>query len=128
VKVLLDTHTLIWALTSPKNLTRKVSRLISDPSNDVLVSAASAWEISTKVRIGKLLEAADVEKDLLNAIDDADYTLLPITGAHALEAGRLTGKHGDPFDRMIAAQSLDLDIAVLSRDPNLDEFAIRRIW
>jgi PIN domain nuclease of toxin-antitoxin system len=128
VKLLLDTHTLLWAVLSPTSLSRKAARIIADETNLVLVSAASAWEIATKVRIGKLPGAEILEKNFLDAMDAAGYALLPIDAADALRAGRLTGEHRDPFDRMIAAQAIARDIPVLSNDPRLDAFDLRRIW
>jgi PIN domain nuclease of toxin-antitoxin system len=80
------------------------------------------------VRIGKLPGAEALEKNFLDAMDTAGYTLLGIEAADALRAGRLAGDHGDPFDRMIAAQALAGDLPVLSNDPKLDCFSIRRIW
>lgn len=128
MKVLLDTHVLLWAILAPASLSRKSSSIIADETNTVLVSAASAWEIATKVRIGKLPGAEKFEKEFLDVIEDAGYALLPIDAACALRAGRLVGDHRDPFDRMIAAQSLAEDIPILSSDPKLDAFGIRRIW
>jgi PIN domain nuclease of toxin-antitoxin system len=128
VKLLLDTHTLLWAVLSPTSLSRKAARIIADETNVVLVSAASAWEIATKVRIGKLPGAEILEKNFLDAMDAAGYALLPIDAADALRAGRLTGEHRDPFDRMIAAQAIARDIPVLSNDTRLDTFNLRRIW
>ena len=102
--------------------------VVSDPANAIVVSAASAWEIATKVRLGKLPGAVALERRFMDAIDDAGYGLLSIDVPTALRAGRLIGDHGDPFDRMIAAQALALDISVVSSDPHLDSFGIRRIW
>jgi PIN domain nuclease of toxin-antitoxin system len=128
VKILLDTHALLWATLSPSFLSREASTIIADEANVILVSAASAWEIATKVRIGKLPGAETLEKEFLDVMEDAGYTLLAIDVACALRAGRLGGEHRDPFDRMIAAQALAEDIPVLSADSKLDTFGIRRIW
>jgi PIN domain nuclease of toxin-antitoxin system len=128
MKVLLDTCVVIWATLSPSTLSRQVQEIIADQANGVLVSAASAWEIATKVRIGKLPGAEKLEHDFLQVMEDAGYTLVGIDAECALRAGRLVADHRDPFDRMIAAQALALDIAILSPDPQLDQFAIRRVW
>ena len=128
MKVLLDTHALLWAVLSPSTLSRKASAVIADESNIILVSAASAWEISTKVRLGKLPGAEILEREFLDVVDDAGYTLLPIDAASALRAGRLTSEHRDPFDRILAAQALAQDIPILSTDTKLDTFGIRRLW
>lgn len=128
MKVLLDTHALLWAILSPSTLSRKASAVIADESNIILVSAASAWEIATKVRLGKLPGAEILEREFLDVVDDAGYTLLPIDAAIALRAGRLTSEHRDPFDRILAAQALAQDIPILSTDTKLDTFGIRRLW
>lgn len=128
MKVLLDTHTLIWAKISPASLSRQVAEIMADPLNEILVSAATAWEIATKVRLGKLPGAETLERDFLEAVEDSGYTLVSIDAETALRAGRLTADHGDPFDRMLAAQALAGDIPILSKDPKLDVFGIRRLW
>jgi PIN domain nuclease of toxin-antitoxin system len=128
MRVLVDTHVLIWAGLAPARIGKRAATLLADRSNEVFVSAASAWEIATKVRLGKLPGAEALERDFVDSVEEAGYTLLPITTAHALRAGRLPGDHRDPFDRMIAAQALAEDIPILSADPKLDSFGITRIW
>ncbi len=128
MRVLLDTHTLLWATLSPSFLSHQASAIIADERNVIFVSAASAWEIATKVRLGKLPGAVALERDFLEVMDHAGYTLLSIDVQSALRAGRLTAQHRDPFDRMIAAQALASDIPILSTDSRLDGFGIRRIW
>jgi PIN domain nuclease of toxin-antitoxin system len=128
MKVLLDTHTLLWATIEPSSLSKRATVIIANPASEIYVSAASAWEIATKVRLGKLRGAEEFEREFLGDVDSAGYTLLPISAAHALRAGRLAGDHRDPFDRMIAAQALAEDIPILSIDPKLDSFGITRIW
>jgi PIN domain nuclease of toxin-antitoxin system len=125
---LVDTHTLLWSALERNRLSTKALRILSDPTIEVAVSAASAWEIATKVRIGKLPQAVLLESDFERIIADAGYSLLSISTEVALRAGRLPGAHKDPFDRMIAAQALALDIPVLTADPHLDNFSVRRIW
>lgn len=128
MKVLLDTHTLLWASLDPDRLSQVVRIIVEDEADEIFVSAASAWEIATKVRLGKLPEAEIFEREFLNDMDAAGYILLPIEASVALRAGRLVGKHGDPFDRMIAAQALADDMILLSNDARLDVFGVRRLW
>jgi PIN domain nuclease of toxin-antitoxin system len=128
MKVLLDTCVVIWATLLPSTLSSQAQEIIANEGNGILVSAASAWEIATKVRIGKLPGVEKLERDFPQVMEDAGYTLLVIDTECALRAGRLIADHRDPFDRMIAAQALALDIAVISPDLQLDQFAIRRIW
>jgi len=128
LRFLLDTHTVVWATVSTRLLSREASTILSDESATIFVSAASAWEIATKIRLGKFLEAEALEARFLEALDEAGYQLLSITPEIALRAGRLTGDHGDPFDRIIAAHALAEDIPIISADTKLDLFGIRRIW
>jgi len=128
VRVLLDTHTLLWAVLSNASLSKKARAIILDQSTEVLVSAASAWEIATKVRLGRLPMAEEFEANFLDDMQVAGYGLREVTVEDGLRAGRLVGDHQDPFDRMIAAQALNDDIAVISADDKLDGFGIRRIW
>lgn len=128
MKVLLDTCTLIWATLSPSSLSREARETIADEGNTILVSAVSAWEIAVKVRLGKVPGAEKLERGYLDVVEDAGYTLLAIDTESALRAGRLVADHKDPFDRMIAAQALGLDIPVLSPDSLLDQFGVRRVW
>lgn len=128
VKVLLDTCAVIWATLSPAALGPQARAAIADESNVVLVSAASAWEIATKVRLGELPGAEKLEENFLAVMEEAGYELLVIDAPSALRAGRLAAEHKDPFDRMIAAQALALDVAVLSSDPQFEQFGVRRIW
>lgn len=128
MRVLLDTHTLLWATLSPSDLSPKAARITADESNVILVSAASAWEIATKVRIGRLPGAEKFEKEFLDVMEDTGYTMTPIDAAVALRAGRFLAEHRDPFDRVLAAQALADDIPILSSDMKLDSFGVQRIW
>jgi PIN domain nuclease of toxin-antitoxin system len=113
---------------SPAALSNKARKTLANESNVIIVSAATAWEIATKVRLGRLPGAERLEQDFLAVMEEAGYTQLPIDTASALRAGRLTADHKDPFDRMIAAQALALDVAVVSPDLQFDDFGVRRIW
>jgi PIN domain nuclease of toxin-antitoxin system len=128
MRVLLDTHTLIWAGAGYRRLSLAAAAAIQDERNELLVSAASAWEIATKLRLGRMDEALPLERDFVERTTAAGIRFLPVTVADGLRAGRLVGTHQDPFDRMIAAQALAEDIPVISADPKLDGFGVRRIW
>jgi PIN domain nuclease of toxin-antitoxin system len=125
---LLDTHTLLWTALGEPKLGLQAQQFLRDSSSKLFVSAATAWEIATKVRSGKMPEAIAFEANFVKDVIMAGFALLPVTVEHALLAGRLPGPHRDPFDRMIAAQALALDIPVISKDEHLDAFGIRRIW
>lgn len=128
MKVLLDTCSVIWATLTPSLLSAAAQAAIADEGNVILVSAVSAWEIAVKVRLGKFPDAESLERNYLDVMVDAGYVLLDIDSESALRAGRLVAGHRDPFDRMLAAQALGLDIPVVIPDSLLDEFGVRRIW
>ena len=126
--VLLDTHALLWWLYGDRRVSRRARALLSEPGNTVLVSSASAWEVATKHRLGKLPSVSAFVTDMPHWIREARLTELPISLEHAQRAGSLPGAHRDPFDRMIAAQSLIEQVPVISRDSSLDDFGVERIW
>jgi PIN domain nuclease of toxin-antitoxin system len=109
---LLDAHALLWALADDRRLAAPARSVIVDPTNDVLVSAATVWEIEIKRALGKL----DAPAELVQTLESVGFTGLPITGADAERAARLPAHHRDPFDRMLVAQALRLDATIVSRD------------
>jgi PIN domain nuclease of toxin-antitoxin system len=125
-QLLLDTHALLWWASDDERLSRKVKRLIQNRSARIFVSAATAWEIATKVRLGKLQWSASgaVETYCLGQ----EFDLLPISFAHAEKAGSWPQAHGDPFDRMLAAQSQIERIALATDDPMIRLFGVDTIW
>ena len=128
MRVLLDTHALLWALVSPAKLGKKARVVIEDPDNIRVVSAVSAWEIATKFRLGKLDEAEDVVRDYTRHLTTLMAEELPITSRHALAAGLWEAQHRDPFDRMLAAQSVVEGLALVTNDVAMREFAILTLW
>ena len=128
MRVLLDTHTLLWAAFRKDLLSPRARQLVNSQRNEVFVSAVSAWEIATKFRLGKLPEAQALVDDFVPSIQSVGYVSLPISLEHALRAGRLTADHKDPFDRMLAAQAIHEDLALISNDEQLDIFGVRREW
>jgi PIN domain nuclease of toxin-antitoxin system len=128
MRILLDTHTLLWAAFDEDALSPRARRLIQSPENEIIVSAASALEVATKYRLGKLDFAQDLAKNFVSEVTMAGYLLLAITPEHAQRAGLLPGEHKDPFDRMLAAQAIHEDMPLLSNDPQLDVFGVRREW
>ena len=125
---MLDTHAFLWWLDGDRRLSTKARRLIADEANVVLVSAASAWEITTKARLGKLPGATDVAADVLGCIANQGFAPLDITILHAQRAGGLAGDHRDPFDRMLIAQAQLEDVGIISDDHVFDDYGVRRIW
>jgi len=125
---LLDTHTLLWWLDGDKQLSANSKKIIASEKNQIYVSAASAWEICTKVRIGKLPGAVDVSLYLPEILEQQSFLSLSISVQHARIAGLLPGQHRDPFDRILAAQALENKLTVISNDKLLDLFGINRSW
>lgn len=125
---LLDTHVLLWWLFNDPRLSKRARQIISNKSNTILVSSASAWEISTKFRLGKLSGAEILVKDLPELLRKARMEVLPINLQHALLAGSLVNDHRDPFDRMLAAQTIIEDLALVTSDKALVDFSLRIVW
>jgi PIN domain nuclease of toxin-antitoxin system len=128
VRLLLDTHALLWWLDGDRRLSRTARRHMADEDNLVLVSAATAWEITTKARIGRLPGALPVAEDVAGAVAGQGFTALDITILHAQRAGRLPGDHRDPFDRMLIAQAQLEDVPIVSNETVFDGYGVTRIW
>jgi PIN domain nuclease of toxin-antitoxin system len=128
VRFLLDTHTLIWWMTNDPHLSDGARRLIAQRGNTSIVSAVSAWEIATKVRLGRLPSAADMIEDFVGDIQRQQMEILDVSAQHGIRAGTLPGPHKDPFDRMLIAQALAENIPIVSNDQALDGYAVRRLW
>jgi PIN domain nuclease of toxin-antitoxin system len=118
VILLLDAHALLWWLADDPQLDAATSRSIADPANDVLVSAATVWEIEVKRVAGRLR----APMELLDAIRQSGMDTLPVTATDAVSAAALPMHHGDPFDRMLVAQAQRLDALIVSRDQALDAY------
>lgn len=128
MRLLLDTHTLLWWLAGDDALSMSAQNAIADPGNDVFVSAASAWEISTKHRIGKLPGAAAIVGDLDGVITAQGFAGLPVTLRHGQVAGGLPGPHRDPFDRMLIAQAMLERLVLISNETPFDAYGVQRYW
>jgi PIN domain nuclease of toxin-antitoxin system len=128
MRYLLDTHTLLWCFNSDPSLSPRARRLIEAGGNELLVSAASAWEIATKVRLGKLPTGEELVGDLAGYLAQLGCEALPISFEHAVRAGGLPGEHRDPFDRMLIAQAQTENIPIISNDRIFDDYRVRRIW
>jgi PIN domain nuclease of toxin-antitoxin system len=126
--LLLDTHALIWWLLGDDALSRRACEAIADEANDVAVSAASAMEVATKFRIGKLPEAALLAQDFEAIIADQGFIERPISVHHARLAGEMNIAHKDPFDRLLIAQALAEDMVLVSNETLFDSFSVKRLW
>ena len=128
MRLLLDTHALLWALADNPRLSPRAAALIGQAGSRLLVSAVSAYEICAKHTLGKLPEAAALAADFEAELALVDAEWLPITPAHAIAAGKLDMRHRDPFDRLLIAQALAERVPLVSIDMAFDGFGVERIW
>jgi len=126
LRLLLDTHALLWWFADDAALSRRAHAAISDAKNDVWVSAASVWEIAIKQRLGKLSFA--LPPDLERAVLAEPFSALAITLRHGQAAGALPGHHSDPFDRMLIAQAMLENCTLVSNDRAFDAYGVARFW
>ena len=128
MRLLLDTHAFLWWLAGDEALSVAAQTAIADESNDVFVSAASAWEITTKHRLGKLPGVAAIVADLDATIADQNFIGLPISVLHGRAGGTLPGPHRDPFDRVLIAQALVDRLVLISNEQIFDAYGVARLW
>jgi PIN domain nuclease of toxin-antitoxin system len=128
MRLLLDTHALLWWWADDKRLSKRAAAAIVDEANTILVSAASAWEIATKHRIGKLPGAEQAVREFNDLIVADGFEHLAVSYQHALKAGSFTQDHRDPFDRMLAAQSIIEGAALVTDDPAVKLFRAKCFW
>ena len=128
MQLLLDTPAFFWWFSGSSRLSLPARQAIADDSNNVMVSAASVWEIATKHRIGKLPDAEALTLDITGAIAGQNFTELPITVEDVARAGALPSPHRDPFNRMLIAQSLARNPVLISNESVFDRDGVRRLW
>jgi PIN domain nuclease of toxin-antitoxin system len=128
VHILIDTHAFIWWVLGDVSLSFSARSHIDDPNNLCFVSAASAWEVTTKHRLGKLPHAAPLAANFPGIVVQQGFIPLALTVVHAARSGAFTQAHQDPFDRMIAAQAIVEGMPIVSIDRQFDQFGISRIW
>ncbi|PSR20263.1 MAG: PIN domain nuclease [Sulfobacillus acidophilus] len=128
IKVLLDTHVLLWALVEPDKLSPAATEIIEESQNTVVVSAASAWEVAIKFQLGRLPEARMVIEGYHNHLQTLRTLELAINSQHTIKAGTLNATHRDPFDRILAAQCLVEGLTIITKDHAFIEFGVPTIW
>jgi PIN domain nuclease of toxin-antitoxin system len=128
VRLLLDTHTLLWWLADDSALPSLARKNISSRAHTIYVSAATACEIATKYRIGKLPQGAELASRFDSILASESFEPLPISTTHGVRAGLLPGPHRDPFDRMLIAQAQSEGLTVVSNDKIFDEYKVQRQW
>lgn len=124
---LLDTHTFLWILQTPKVLPASVLSICENRSVNMVVSIVTPWEMAIKSAIGKL-DAGHILDNFEAYLTQGGYSMLETTAHHVIRAGRLPSHHRDPFHRLLAAQALDLRIPLISRDRVFDLYGVKRIW
>jgi PIN domain nuclease of toxin-antitoxin system len=128
MRLLVDANALIWAVDQPSNLGAKAAAALNDPANQLLISAATIWEIAIKVGLRKLVLTFTFRRWMNQAINDLGISVLPVTIDYAEAQIALPLHHRDPFDRLLIAQALVEQIAIISSDAMLDRYGISRIW
>ncbi|HYW13536.1 MAG TPA: type II toxin-antitoxin system VapC family toxin [Longimicrobium sp.] len=128
MRLLLDTHALLWWLSADSQLARRSNEAIGDDDSAVYVSAASAWEIATKARLGKLPGTESLAQDFEAEIKQHGFLPLSISVEHGQRAGSLPGPHKDPFDRMLIAQAQAENLVLVSNEAVFDQYGVTRLW
>jgi PIN domain nuclease of toxin-antitoxin system len=128
VRLLLDTHALLWWILDSKDLSRKARSALISFNNEIHVSAATAWEIATKSRLGKLPAADPFVHSISESLNKLGFHELAITVDHAQRAGLLPGHHRDPFDRLLIAQAQAENLVLVSNEKLFDDYRIQRLW
>ena len=128
MQLLLDTHAFFWWFSGNSRLSKPARQAITDEDNPVLVSAATAWELATKHRLGKLPNADALILDMTGYMAGQNFQELPVTVQDAVRAGALPGPHRDPFDRMLMAQALARNLVLVSNESLFDQYGVHRLW
>lgn len=130
MRMLLDTHTVLWFLTGDAHLSISARRAIENPDNEVLLSVASLWEIAIKTRLGRLevRSSQPVTDTILDDLEDNNIGILGIEPEHVLFVATLPLGHGDPFDLLLIAQGIVETMPIVGRDTQVDPFGVTRIW
>lgn len=128
MKFLLDTHTLMWALRSPGEIADRARAILADPSSELLISIVIPWEIAIKSGIGKLQNISNLLDDFEGQVVEGGFRIAETSMRQVIRSGTLPLHHKDPFDRLLIAQALDLDVSILSCDEIFDAYGVRRIW
>ncbi|HSZ59182.1 MAG TPA: type II toxin-antitoxin system VapC family toxin [Tepidisphaeraceae bacterium] len=128
MRVLLDTHTLIWAVSDPTRLGSAAVAALNEPTNELLTSAGTIWEIAIKVGLNKLTLSLPFRQWVNQAITDLSLSVLPITVNYADVQVGLPFHHRDPFDRLLVAQAIMENVPVVTADSMFDAYGVKRIW
>lgn len=127
MKVLLDTHALIWWFEGSPKLSKRASSVLGSPSNAIFISAVVGWELAIKVQVGKF-HTPSLVQDLDGIIQREGFAELGISLEHAVRAGLLPMHHRDPFDRLLVAQAQALNVPIVTADAAFDHYGVQRLW
>ncbi|HAK46008.1 MAG TPA: PIN domain nuclease [Spirochaeta sp.] len=125
---LLDTHAFLWWIADHPMLSPPARKLIADTENDIYLSTASVWEIAIKTRAGKLEITEDINIFIADNLQKNSFKILPINLFHSIKISEIPNSHRDPFDQMLAAQSIVENMPILSRDMKIAELGAELIW
>ena len=128
MRILLDTHTFLWGIAEPTRLSPKARKIMEDGDNEILVSAASAWEIAIKTQLGKLRLPVSPELFISEQLLKHSFNSLPVSFSHALHVYVLPLLHRDPFDRLLISQSVLEQLPILTADKTISQYDIKTIW
>ncbi|MFT3879153.1 MAG: type II toxin-antitoxin system VapC family toxin [Gemmatales bacterium] len=130
MRLLLDTHTLLWYVLDDPQLSKTATTIILDPTNEVFISTVSLWEIAIKVSIKKLSLQRPYDEFLDKCLTEYQFELQPIEPRHLIHVSALAflNNHRDPFDRLLVAQTLEEGFSIVSNDTALDGYGVNRIW
>lgn len=128
MQVLLDTHTFLWFISNPQNLSDIAITTLENPQNDIFLSIVSLWEMAIKVSKNKLTLSQPLDTFIPQQLQDNDFNILNISPQHTFTVAKLPFHHRDPFDRLLIAQSNVNNIPIVGRDKIFDDYGIKRIW
>lgn len=128
MRLLLDTQAFIWAVSAPELMSPRVRRAVQEPANEVLVSAASAWEIAINVHLRRMELPDDPQRFVPDQIEANSFGRLAVQVRHALKVADLPDIHRDPFDRLLVAQAAVEELVLVTADPTLRRYPIETIW
>ncbi len=128
MKFLLDTHTFLWALRSPDEIPDRARAILADPGSELLISIVIPWEIAIKSGVGKLKNISNLLEDFEGQVTAGGFRVLETSIKQVIRSGTLPLHHKDPFDRLLIAQALDLDVPILSCDEIFDRYGVTRVW
>ena len=128
MKYLLDTHAFLWFVSEDNRLSSKAQSIIKNSRNDIYFSAVSAWEMSIKIRLGRLSIEEELEPFIIKQLSENNFSTLSITIFHSIYTSKLPEIHKDPFDRMIVAQSQVEDMPLISKDKNINKYKVPVVW